>query len=147
MRNDATARMKNLFTSNHTLLVSHGLKRLIEETPRVAVQHALSAVKPQTLHDRLTANLEFSQDELSKDCRRFFKHAIRLAEAFQIVESGPKNTANFDDSNRGGGGIGRSGRGGGKGRGGGGERDGGGGNSNNGSKVNYPQDNDLPLCL
>lgn len=144
---NATAPMQGLFTSYHTLLVRNGLESLIEANPRVAVQRGLSSVKSQTLYDRLTDDFACSQYALRKDFRRFLKYAIRWTEAFQSGDSSPNNTANDDDSNRGGGGRRRSCGGGGRGRGGAGRRGGGGGNPDNGSKVNYPEENDLPLCL
>lgn len=151
--NNATARMQDLFANYHTLLVRNGLKWLIKDNPKIAVDHVLSAIKPQTLHDRLEADLSFAKYELRKDFHGFLKHAIRLAEAFQIVDSGPaprggtNDTNNNNEGTRNGGGRGR-GRG--RGRGGRGRdrgrdaRGGGGSSSGDGTE---PHNEELPLCL
>ena len=52
------------------------------------MQHVLSAVRPTTLRDRLADDLDFSRHDLKEDFKGFLKHAIKLAEAVQIVDSG-----------------------------------------------------------
>lgn len=93
MRNkNAKARMQDLFVSYHMILLRHGLKWIVTENQKVAVSHVLQAVPPATLRDRLQSDLAFSHHELRKDFPGFLKHAIRLAEAFQLVDSGgPKS--------------------------------------------------------
>lgn len=85
---NATARIQDLLTNYHTSLVLNGLKWIINETARVAVGHVLSTIHPQTLPDRLTSYLSLAKYELRKYFQIFLKHAIHLAEDFQIVHSG-----------------------------------------------------------
>lgn len=162
---DAEARMEDLFTDYHTLLSRNGLVWLITDNPKVAVQHVLSAIRPQTLFDRLTADLEFAEYELRKDFSGFLKHAIKLAKAFQIVDAGPTRPAEPSDQHNGGeggsggGGRGRGGRGrgrsrSGRGRGGGagGGAVGGTGGNSDGKNNDFRSggggnQNELPLCL
>lgn len=87
--NNATARMQDLFSSYITILGRHGLKWIVTDNQKIAVQHVLSAIRPVSLKDRLESDLSFSHHPLKKDFKGFLKHSIRLAEAFQIVDSGP----------------------------------------------------------
>lgn len=59
--------------------------------PKVAVNHFISAVKSQTLHDRLISDLSFSHQDLRKYFHGFSKPAIKLAVAFQIAYLGASN--------------------------------------------------------
>lgn len=59
--------------------------------PRVAVQHALSAVKPVKLRSRLESDIEFSHHNLEKDFKGVLKHAVDLFNAFQLGDSGAWN--------------------------------------------------------
>lgn len=95
MRNtNALARMQDLFSSYHTILARNGLKWIIDDNQKVAVHHVLCAIRPQSLRERLESDLSFSHHHLKKDFTGFLKHSIRLAEAFQIVDSGPSNKKN-----------------------------------------------------
>lgn len=85
---NATACMQDLFTSYHTILTRHGLKWIIIENQKVAIQHVLSAIKPASQKDRLENHLGFAKHDLKKDFTGFLSHAVRLAEAFQIVDAG-----------------------------------------------------------
>lgn len=58
---EAEARMEDLFTDYHTLLQRNGLGWLINDNPNVAVKHVFSAIRPQNLFDRLTADLAFGE--------------------------------------------------------------------------------------
>lgn len=144
--------MQDLFTSYHILLSRNGLKWLIEDTPEVAVDHVLSAIRPQSLHDRLAADLYFAKYELRKDFQGFLKHSIRLAEAFQIVDSGPtsKNNDGCGGNGRNGGHNGGRGgsRDGGPGRGWGARRSGS-GNQGGGNSANETdgKNDEIPLFL
>lgn len=86
--------MQDLFTSYDTLLSQSRLRWLIKDKPKVAVQHVLSAICPQSLHDRLDSDLKFSKYKLLKNFYCFIAHGTRLAEAFQIVDedTNSKNT-------------------------------------------------------
>lgn len=52
--------MEDLFTDYYTFLTRNGLAWLIKDNLKVAVRHVLSAIRRQTLHDRLTAYLVFA---------------------------------------------------------------------------------------
>jgi len=84
----ATSRMQALFISYYSLLRKSGLTWVLEESQKVAVQHVLSAISPKSLRDRLSEDLEFSQRHLRKDFKAFMAHSIKLAEAFQLIDSG-----------------------------------------------------------
>lgn len=100
MRNtNASARMQDLFASYHTILVRNGLKWILEDNQKVAVYHVLGAIRPNSLRERLESDLSFSQHELKKDFKGFLRHAIRLAEAFQIVDAGPSHKKNRKEDN------------------------------------------------
>lgn len=86
--NDATARMLGLLVDYRTNLGRHGLKWIISNNQRVAVQHVLSAAWPATLKDRLESNLSFSHHYLQKDFKGFMTHAPKLPEALQLVDAG-----------------------------------------------------------
>lgn len=85
--NNANARMQDLFTNCHTILSRNGPKWTITDNQKVAVRHVLSAIKPASLRDRLQSYLSFSYHPLGKDFKGFLKHAVKLAEAFQLVDS------------------------------------------------------------
>ena len=87
--NNATARMKDLFASYYTILSRNGLKWIVTENQKVSVGHVLSAVRPVSLKERLESDLSFSHHHLKKDFNGFLAHAIKLAEAFQLVDCGP----------------------------------------------------------
>lgn len=98
MRNrNATARMQDLFTSYHTLLVRNGLEWLMKGNPKVAVNYVLSAVKPETLHDRLSSDLSLSHHDLRKDFLGILKHAIKPVVAFQFVGTGASSRSGNPD--------------------------------------------------
>lgn len=83
---NATAYMQDLFSSYITILSRYGLRWIITEYEKVAVQHAISTVWPILLKNRLKSDLFFSYHPLKKDFHGILKHAIRLAEAFRNVD-------------------------------------------------------------
>lgn len=87
--NNSSAHMQDLFANYHTILSRNGLKWIITDNQKVAVQHGLSAISPASLGDRLQSDLAFSYHPLRKYFKVFLKHAVKLAEAFQLVDSGP----------------------------------------------------------
>ena len=89
---NARSRMESLFVSYHKLLRRHGVSWIVKNNQKVAVGHVLSCIKPATLQSRLQSNLEFSHHSLKKDFKGFMKHSIRISEAFQMVDTGPKQT-------------------------------------------------------
>lgn len=97
---NAKSRMQGLFASYHSLLSQNGVKWIIDENQKLTVTHVLSAVRPQSLRERLESNLSFSQHALKKDFKEFLKHAVKLSEAFQTVDTGPKEHPKKPDDNR-----------------------------------------------
>ena len=85
---NARSRMQQLFVQYHTLLSTHGLIWIVTDNQKLAVGHVLSAVKPTALKERLESDLGFSQHQLKKDFKAFMAHAVKLSEAFQLVDSG-----------------------------------------------------------
>jgi len=92
----ATSRMQGLFISYTTLLRKNGLSWVVTDSPKVAVQQVLSCINPKSLRTRLREDLEFSQRSLRKDFKGFMTHAIKLAEAFQLVDSGRDRKPTFE---------------------------------------------------
>lgn len=56
----------------------------------------LSEIRPNSLHDRLKNDLEFSHHHLRKDFQKFVLLAIKLAEAFQLVDDGKPKAGGSD---------------------------------------------------
>lgn len=50
--------------------------------------HVRSAIPPESLRSRLECDLKLSHYQLRKDFRGFMAHAVKLSEAFQLVENG-----------------------------------------------------------
>lgn len=50
--------------------------------------HVLSAIRPSSLKKSLESDLDFSHYEFRKDFLRFTAHAVKLSEAFQLVDAG-----------------------------------------------------------
>ena len=84
------SRIETLFVSYHSILRHNGIVWLLDANQKVAVGHVLSAIRPKTLKDRLESDLEFAHHKLKKDFKNFMAHSIKVSEAFQIVDSGPK---------------------------------------------------------
>ena len=70
------------------ILAKNGLTWFLEKNQKLAVSHVLSAVKPQTLKDRLESDLEFSHHQLKKDFKSFLDHSLKLSDAFQLLDPG-----------------------------------------------------------
>ena len=81
----ATSRVESLFILYIMLLRKHGLSWVQDSNPKVAVYHVLSAIKPKTLCNRLENDLEFGKTELRKDFKGFLTHAMKVAEAFELI--------------------------------------------------------------
>lgn len=97
---NAKSRMQGLFADYYSILSQQGVKWIIEENQKLAVTHVLSAIRPQSLKERLESDLSFSHHALRKDIKEFLKHAVKLSEAFQPVDSGPKKKTKKNDDCR-----------------------------------------------
>ncbi len=58
------------------------------KNPKLAIDHALSAIRPHTLKSRLESDLELSYIELKHDFKGFMEHILKLADAFQLIGLG-----------------------------------------------------------
>lgn len=97
---DARSRMESLFVSYQSLLRRNGLKWLTQENQTVAVMHVLSAVRPVSLQIRLRSDLSLTHHRLENDFKGFMAHAIKLSEAFQLVDNGPPSRENSNTISR-----------------------------------------------
>lgn len=98
----ATSRMESLFVLYHTSLCQHGLNWALHDAQNVAVQHVLSRIRPMSLQFRLRDDLELSHYSLKKDFQGFSAHATKPADAFELVDDGPrKRRTTGDPYNRG----------------------------------------------
>lgn len=88
---NSRSRMQTLFVSYHKLLRRHGISWVLDDNEKVAVSHVLSAIRPKSLQDRLKSDLEFARTDCRKDFTKFMKHAVKLADAFQLLDNGPKH--------------------------------------------------------
>lgn len=84
--NNACILMEDLFKSYHTLLEHNGPKWIIKDNKPIAVHHVLFSIRKTSLKERLESDFSFSHHDITKDCRAFMKHAVKLAEAFQTVD-------------------------------------------------------------
>lgn len=84
----AKSRMEGLFVSYFTLLRQHGLKWVLENSQKVAVYNIVSAVKTSTVRRRLESDLDLKVNHIHKDLKDFMKHALKLFEAFAMLENG-----------------------------------------------------------
>ena len=85
----AHGRMKLLFMDYTSLLRTNGLKWVTTKSPKIAVRHVLSAIKPKQLKSRLEDDFRLSHANLKSDFPGFMKHAIELSVAFEKIDSGP----------------------------------------------------------
>lgn len=94
---NAKSRIENLFVAYHSVLRRHGLSWILEDSPKIAVYHVLSGIRPQNLQNRLQSDLDFSHHELRKDFKTFMAHAVKLSEAWQLVDNGKPSKDGFDN--------------------------------------------------
>lgn len=87
---NARSRMESLVVSYHTLLRRHGLSWILKSNQKVAVMHVLSAVKPTSLRNRLQSDLDFAHHDLKENFKGFLSHSLKVSDAFQLVDQGPK---------------------------------------------------------
>lgn len=91
---NAKSRMENLFVAYHTILRRNGLAWVVNENGKLAVTHVLSAILPRSLKTRLQSDLEFAYVLLKKDFSGFMAHAIKLSEAYQLLDNGASSHNN-----------------------------------------------------
>ena len=91
----APMRMKNRFASYLSVLRRHGLQWITKSRPKTAITHVIAAVKPKSLRTKLESNIDFSHMELQKDFNAFFKHAVKISESFDDVDTGPIARSSF----------------------------------------------------
>eukprot|EP00171_Calliarthron_tuberculosum_P006686 IDg6686t1 len=84
----AISKMQGLFISCITLAAEERPLLGPEEIQKVAVQHVLTVIDPNSLRNHLTEDLEFSKHTIRKNFLAFIEHVINLAEAFQFVDIG-----------------------------------------------------------
>lgn len=64
----------------------------------MAVNHIVSSLRPVSLRTRLQSDLDFTKHCLKKDFKGFRAHAVRLSEAFELLDNGPKSHDTKTDS-------------------------------------------------
>lgn len=77
----AKSRMESLF-------ISYGLTWVIKDAPKIAALQFISQIRPVYLQSRRKDDLDLSQNNLKKDFKGFFAHAVKLSEAFLLVDDG-----------------------------------------------------------
>lgn len=87
---NAKSRIQNLLMDYHSLLTKQGLKYIVSDNQKLAVSHVLYAICPVPLRTRLQSDLQFSNRDFKKDFNKFLSHTVKLSEALQIVDSGPR---------------------------------------------------------
>lgn len=93
MRNPSCmSRMKDLFVCYNLLLKNNGLSWVKEKTPKLAINHIVSAIRPKNLQIRIERDLKYTKSELKKDYKGFMTHAFALTDSFEMIDIGPKPT-------------------------------------------------------
>lgn len=85
----ARSRMELLFVAYAKILLRHGLLWIKQRNQKMAVKHILNAIRPAQLRERLESDLELAKSDLKRDFKGFMKHAMKLSEAFELVDNGP----------------------------------------------------------
>lgn len=83
---NAKARMQDIFSSCNKILPRNGLDWIVKDNQTVTVAKVLFVIRAQTLKDRLESDISYLQHSLRKDFTDFLAHAIKLAEAFKLVD-------------------------------------------------------------
>lgn len=96
----AKSRIQGLFVDYYSLLTIHEIAWNFEDNQNVAVLHVFSDINPATLPKRLESDLSILHHELKKDFQKFFKHAVKLSKAFEIVNAGPRKKQDYETKNR-----------------------------------------------
>lgn len=96
---NAAAGMQELFDNYHTTFSRNVLKWIIKANQLIYVHHVLSAVRLVSFQERITSDPSISHHNLHKIFTGFLRHSICLWEVFQIVDRGPKWTAEGHNDN------------------------------------------------
>ena len=96
---DSVSRTQNLFASHHALLRKHGVSRIMEDNPKIAVRHVTSALRPKTPRTRLESDLSFGYIHLKTDFKAFMQHCLKLDDDFQMLDIGRKKK-NFEGNDK-----------------------------------------------
>lgn len=78
--------MQNLVIAYARLWRRHGIKWIIESNHKLAVQHIVSAIKPEYLRTRFEPDLSMVQYSWPRNCIGFMHHALKVSEALRLVE-------------------------------------------------------------
>ena len=62
----------------------------MEYNPKIALGHFTSALRPEAPRTRLESDLAFGYIHLQTDFKAFMRHRLKLADAFQMLDIGPK---------------------------------------------------------
>lgn len=65
----------------------------MRDHPKLAVNHLVSAGKPQPLQLRLLTDLELAYYSHNNNVKEYMKRAMNVAEAFHIVDNAPTSTS------------------------------------------------------
>lgn len=68
---NAVSRMENVLFLYHKILRRNGVAWILEENPKIAERHVLSAVCSHVFKNRLHVDLKFSRAKLKKDLKGF----------------------------------------------------------------------------
>lgn len=98
----AKGRMQLLFLEHRSLLRINQLRWVTENSPKAAIKHVFSAVRPSQLRTRPEQDLEFSHHDLRANFDGFMAHAPDVSAAFEKADSGnPKSHELEKDSLKG----------------------------------------------
>lgn len=96
----AKGRMKLLFMEYRSLLRTNGIKWVTEKTLKMAIKDVLSAIMPTYLRSRLKQDIGLSYHHLRADFNGFLKHALKVSEAFELVDSGRFTSYKFEKGSK-----------------------------------------------
>lgn len=85
---EVISRMNNLFVGYQTVLRKNGLSWVVAENPKVAVQQVLSAIHSPKIQSSLSSDMELAHIDIGKDFSKYYAHAKKLSEAFDLVHGG-----------------------------------------------------------
>jgi hypothetical protein len=83
---DTEQRAVMLFADYTSLLRVDGFLWIIEDCPKLAVEHIVDALNPKQLQSRVREDLEFVHSDLKKDFLKFMDHVTKPAEMYTDYE-------------------------------------------------------------